>query len=48
MHNITSKEKSQSEIKHAPKRCIDNVLAYSKALSVASLKNGQKISMVLN
>ena len=48
MPNITSQEKSHTETHHAPKKCIQNVLAYSRALNIASLKDGQKISIVLN
>ena len=49
MHNITSKEKSHAnDMFHAPKKCINNVLAYSKALHVEKLSNGEQVEIILN
>jgi hypothetical protein len=50
MPNITSKEKSHAnnEMFHAPKKCIQNVLAFSKALHVEKLSNGEKVEIILN
>jgi hypothetical protein len=49
MPNITSKEKSHANnMYHAPKKCINNVLAFSKALHVETLSNGEKVNLNLN
>ena len=49
MANITPKEKSHVNVAfHAPKKCINNVLAYSKALHVERLANGELVELILN
>jgi len=49
MANITPREQSHvTEQFHAPKRCILNVLAFSKALHVEKLKNGAVVELMLN
>lgn len=50
MPNITSKEKSHANnnMFHAPQSCINNVLAFSKALHVETLSTGEKIKLNLN
>ena len=49
MPNITSKEKSHANnMYHAPKKCINNVLAFSKALHVETLSNGENVNLNLN
>ncbi len=49
MANITPREKSHATVMfHAPKKCITNVLAYSKALHVEKLANGELVKLMLN
>lgn len=49
MPKITSREKeNKDELKNAPQKCVQNILAYSKAMRMEKLSSGKTIRIVLN
>jgi len=49
MPNITSKEMNhKNEAYSAPKKCLNNIMAFSKSVEFKTLKNGNTVRFDLN